>query len=243
MPYLCKGTSQRVPGMRVGEGAAFLCFYDKFFCHFLPLFQGKKQSNHERTTKRTTSELRENIKNAEKAEMAAALELTKNRTLWICRQQANGNERIVTLPKQTKAAKRWRNHCRFGIYTERYIIRNGNVVLHTILVNPGINKGISGQAPPCLGVVGDVRQTDSPDRRNTQATRIGVWDACCLRDGFTMVSFLDGLVRVHCITAPTFHPEFHGDEYPDQVPVSYVVNLMNSWSLLVRPWRLELHTA
>lgn len=38
MPYLCKGTSQRVPGMRVGEGAAFLCFYDKFFCHFLPLF-------------------------------------------------------------------------------------------------------------------------------------------------------------------------------------------------------------
>lgn len=67
MPCLCKGTSQRVPGMRVGEGAAFLCFYDKFFWHFLPLFQGKKQSNRERTEKRTTSELRENIKNAEKS--------------------------------------------------------------------------------------------------------------------------------------------------------------------------------
>lgn len=67
--------------MRVGEGAAFLCFYDKFFCHFLPLFQGKKQSNHERTTKRTTSELRENIKNAEKSWNGSSIRVNEKQNI------------------------------------------------------------------------------------------------------------------------------------------------------------------
>lgn len=56
-PCLRKGTSQRVPGMRVWEGAAFMCFYDKKIWYFLPLFQGKERSKRERTVKRTTSEL------------------------------------------------------------------------------------------------------------------------------------------------------------------------------------------
>lgn len=62
--------------------------------------------------------------------------------------QANGNERYC-FPKQTKVAKGWRNHCKFSIYTERYSVRNSNVVLHTILGNTRIRKEFPGQTPPC----------------------------------------------------------------------------------------------
>lgn len=63
------------------------------------------------------------------------------------------------------------------------------IVQLVILLSRQLKYIISGEifqddcrAPPCLGVAGDVRQTDRPDRRNTQATRIGVWYACCLQD-------------------------------------------------------------
>ena len=55
-----KGTSQRVPGMRVGEGAAFIRFSSKKNWYFLPLLRSEKtgsktnepRANNEGTTRK-----------------------------------------------------------------------------------------------------------------------------------------------------------------------------------------------